>query len=193
MKRYKLLKDLPTFNKGDTFRLTKRGNLMSEKAGVIAYAESTLEKFNILDNGWFEEVPEGERWRAYKGDLYWYVSSYSEASDATCSCMELYDSTDDYRYSIGNYFKTEAEAKKAAEWLKAFTILRDDTNGFRPDWRDDRQPKWSVVYAYDANRLSVYRYFYDQEGIIFFATGAEAMESIKKHEREWKTFYGVEE
>ena len=76
MKRYKLLKDLPTFNKGDTFRLTEHGHLMSEKDGVIAYAEPTLEKFNILDSEWFEEIPECKRWRAESdGGYYWLKMS----------------------------------------------------------------------------------------------------------------------
>lgn len=195
MKRYKLLKDLPTFDKGDIFRIDEdSGCLVREKDGVVAYAPYTLERFNILDSDWFEEITEGERWRAYKGDLYWYVSSYGEARDATCSGMELYCSTDDCRYSIGNYFKTEEEAKKAVEWLKAFTVLRDDTKGFKPDWWNCDKEQWVVEYRpHDDVQLVADYYRYVQNGVIYFATKDDALESIKKHEREWKIYYGVEE
>lgn len=191
MKRYKLLKDLPTFNKGGTFRLTEHGHLMSEKDGVIAYAKSTLEKFNILlDSDWFEEIPEDyKRWRA--GELESYYSLIG--SGTIYEELEAHCPADDCRYSIGNYFKTEEEAKKAIEWLKAFTTLRDDTKGFKLNWKDGSQLRWGVEYNYDTNRLSVYLTFGVQAGIIFFATEADALESIKKHEREWLIFFGVEE
>ena len=192
MKRYRLLKDLPTFDKGDIFRLTEHGHLMSEKAGVIAYAEPTLEKFNILDSDWFEEIPEDHRrWRAEEGERYWWVQNDGETDDD-------YDDkvgTDDRRYELGNYFKTEEEAQKASDWLKAFAVLRDDTKGFKANWRDGGQLRWGVEYNYDTNRLSVYLTFGIQCGVIYFASKDDAEESIKAHEREWRTFFncGAEE
>ena len=43
MKRYKLLKDLPTFNKGDIFRLTEHGHLMSgAHFGKVQHFEQRL-------------------------------------------------------------------------------------------------------------------------------------------------------
>lgn len=189
MKRYRLLKDLPTFNKGDIFRLTEHGHLMSEEAGVIAYAEPTLEKFNILDSGWFEEIPESRRWRAGEGERYWCVQSDGEKADDYEDKMDV----DDLRYELGNYFKTEEEAQKAANWLKAFTVLRDDTKGFKPDWENDEQAKWYVLYDHGHGRLGEDWYVSLQKSIIHFATQDDALESIKKHEREWKIFYGVEE
>lgn len=187
MKRYRLLKDLPTFNKGDTFRLTEHGHLMSEKDGVIAYAEPTLEKFNILNSDWFEEIPESKRWRAEKGGLYWFVDG-GVADD-----YEQRVNTDDGRYELGNYFKTEEEAQKASDWLKAFAILRDDTKGFKPDWKDDDQKKWSVEYGHDGVQLVAECYRFTQNGVIYFATAEDAEKSIEAHEREWRTYYGAEE
>ena len=261
MKRYKLLKDLPTFNKGGTFRLTEHGHLMSEEAGVIAYAEPTLEKFNILNSGWFEEVPEeyergrakkGEdtmkrykllkdlaglragsilylnelgnlvasdkttivflanfihhynlldsdwfeeipedyrRWRAKEDERYWLVEEDGVVVDNYEFGMDI----DDRRYGIGNYFKTEEEAQKASDWLKAFAILRDDTKGFKANWKDGGQLRWGVEYNYDTNRLSVYLTFGIQDGVIYFATQDDAEKSIEAHERQWLTYYGVEE
>ena len=190
MKRYKLLKDLPTFNKGDVFQLTEHGHLMSEEAGVIVYAKPTLEKFNILDSDWLEEIPEEyKRWRAREGGLYWCVRDDGEVGN---DC-EIRVDVDDGRYGFGNYFKTEEEAQKAADWLKASTILRDDTKGFKANWEDGSQLRWGVEYNYDTNRLSAYLTFGIQDGVIYFATQDGAEASIEAHEREWKIYYGVEE
>ena len=193
MKRYKLLKDLPTFNKGDIFRIDEdSGCLIREKDGVVAYAPYTLGRFNILDSEWLEELPGGyKRWRAEKGGLYRYVQS-----DGGVVCdHEIEVDVDDERYEIGNYFKTEEEAQKASDWLKAFTILRDDTKGFKPDWEDGSQLRWGVEYNYDTNRLLVYLALGIQDGVIYFATRDDAEESIKAHERQWRTFFncGAEE
>lgn len=191
MKRYKLLKDLPTFDKGDTFRLTEHGHLMSEEEGVIAYAKPTLEKFNILDSDWFEGIQEHERWRAKKGGQYWCVQS----DGGVVYDHEIKVDVDDERYELGNYFKTEEEAQKAADWFKAFAVLRDDTKGFKPDWEDGGQLRWGVEYNYDTNRLSAYLTFGIQCGVIYFASRDDAEKSIETHERQWRTFLncGVEE
>lgn len=189
MKRYKLLKDLPTFNKGDVFYLGALGGLIREKDGVIAYAESTLERFNILDSDWFEEIPEGyKRWRADRFDWYWYVGACGAVSNDRDSGVSI----DDMRYELGNYFKTEEEAQKAAEWLKAFTTLRDDTKGFKPDWDDPEQDKWSVYYDHASRSLWSDLNFTFQFGNLCFASEDDADASIKNHQREWLTFFGVE-
>ena len=191
MKRYRLLKDLPTFNKGDIFRLTEHGHLMSEEAGVIAYAEPTLEKFNILNSGWFEEIPEGKRWRAEEGGQYWHV----EDDGLVAGDHEDKVGTDDRRYELGNYFKTEEEAQKASDWLKAFAILRDDTKGFKPDWKNEKQKRWYVFYSLFNGEFYTEGYIDCHSSPIIFATKDDAEESIKAHEREWRTFFncGAEE
>lgn len=191
MKRYRLLKDLPTFNKGDTFRLDEdSGCLVRERDGVVAYSPYPLEKFNILDSEWFEEIPEDyKRWRAKKGKRYWWVQNDGWVAD---DC-EIRVDADDGRYELGNYFKTEEEAEKAANWLKTFAILRDDTKGFKPDWGDVEQVKWCVYYDHDGDELSIDVWHTCQDSILSFATGADAKASIKNHRQEWLTFFGVEE
>ena len=61
MKKYKLLKDLPTWKAGEIFILKENGNLFWNDNGteVMIYFSATLEKFGILENKeWFEEIPE---------------------------------------------------------------------------------------------------------------------------------------
>lgn len=190
MKRYKLLKDLPTFNKGDTFQLDEdSGCLVRENDGVVAYAPYTLEKFNLLDSEWFEEIPEHERWRAEYGETYYWLDEELSVIEET----EDYGPPDDKLYAVGNYFKTEEEAQKASDWLKAFTVLRDDTKGFKPDWEDDEQDKAYVFYSHTSKTLHVCWDKEFQSRNLYFATHEDAEASIKNHEREWLTFFGVEE
>ena len=60
MKRYKLLKDLPTFKAGDMFYISQYGALIYDDGdfGVMAYSQSTLEKFPNILKEWFEEIQE---------------------------------------------------------------------------------------------------------------------------------------
>ena len=60
MKRYKLIKELPMYNIGETFHTDVYGNLRADTfrqcVNVVLYDKDTLEKYpNILDE-WFEEV-----------------------------------------------------------------------------------------------------------------------------------------
>ena len=189
MKRYKLLKNLPTFNKGDIFRLTKNGSLERESDRTIAYMASTLEKFNILDSEWFEGIPEQERWRAECGGGYYRLGE-------SLSVMEEVEddgAVDENLHAIGNYFKTREEAQKAANWLKAVAILRNDTKGFKPDWRSEIQYKWYVYYNHSKKGLETSGIWTQQGEALYFASADDADASIKNHEREWLTFFGVEE
>ena len=60
-KRYKLKRDLPTFNLGDEFIL-KEGiglqHVLEGCDGAIIYTEATIEKFPNILTDWFEEVKE---------------------------------------------------------------------------------------------------------------------------------------
>ena len=190
MKRYKLLKDLPTFNRGDIFYVSPAGSLVREKDAATAYMASVLEKFKILDSGWFEEIPEYERWRAEPGGNYWCVDDdYLESVEVREAGWDI----DTARYAAGNYFKTCDEARKAANWIKSFAVLRDDAKGFKPDWGDVEQVKWCVYYDHDGDELSIDVWHTCQDSILSFATGADAKASIKNHRQEWLTFFGMEE
>lgn len=58
-RRYRLLKDLPTFKAGGTFHISAKGSLVSDNEfskGIVAYARSTLAKFPSILTDWFEEI-----------------------------------------------------------------------------------------------------------------------------------------
>ena len=132
---------------------------------------------------------EPTRWRAKKEEFekYWYVDDRSEVDDSYDDRMAV----DNERYEFGNYFKTQEEALKAVDWLKAFNTLRDDTKGFKPDWKNEKQKKWSVFYNHLYDKLYIDWHISCQFSTIIFATEEDALESTKKHEREWLTYLGV--
>ena len=57
-----------------------------------------------------------QRWRAEKGDVYYFVNYNCEIFEAN---EWLYPS-DNLRYELGNYFETREEAKKISEKLRGF-------------------------------------------------------------------------
>lgn len=67
MKRYKLIKDLPTFKAGDTFHIENDGCLYLDAEcargdsghwshHVMAYHKNTLDRFPNILADWFEEI-----------------------------------------------------------------------------------------------------------------------------------------
>ena len=202
MKRYKLLKDLPGVKAGTTLRTGEQiyNELYNDDDGrptgyrLIPNGDISGENplLHSPASDWLEELPEEyKRWRAELHEIYYYLDDDGEVAVGEDAGLHSENS----HYLFGNYFKTEGEAEKAADWLKAFAILRDDTKGFKPDWKDGGQLRWGVEYNYDTNRLSAYLTFGIQDGVIYFATQADAEKSIEAHEREWRAFFncGVEE
>lgn len=132
MKRYKLLKELPTFAKGDLFEIRDDGCLWwignsSFKCGwgqghwrreVMAYHKNTLERFpNILEE-WFEKIEPKE---------YWYIDPM--VCGVYFTKIKNDEDLCEFNKQIGNYFETKEEAEKAMEKLKAYNRLKD--KGFR--------------------------------------------------------------
>lgn len=81
-----------------------------------SHCEDKLREFGVLDL-WCEPVYEEKpkRWRAKSKGRYWVVSG----DGTTYKSNEDGDITDDERYNIGNYFKTEQEAEAVANKFKA--------------------------------------------------------------------------
>lgn len=124
MKKYRLLKDLPTFKAGDIFELRTNGLWLVEqsenenhwKPEVMAYHKMTLDRFPSILEKWFEEI---------KSKEYWCVDWTEPGVFKT----EHEDKRDDFNESIGNHFGSRKEATQAIKKLKAWKRLRD--KGFR--------------------------------------------------------------
>ena len=123
MKRYKLKKDLPTFNAGEIFYLSDAGNLFRESDNVPAYGWTILNKFPNILTDWFEEIKESTRWKPEMEQRYYYVCSNGRVSEYVWLGSQRLDYG---RFEIGNCFQTEEEAEQVVEYLKALAVVRGD-------------------------------------------------------------------
>lgn len=143
---------------------------------------------SLVRYGFIEEIKD-EPWKPKPGQRVHCVLEHGKVDSFVWFNEESYLQM----LAIGNCFQTEDQAEKAVEWLKAFKVLRDDAKGFKPNWEDDHQYKYAVWYNHTTKELGLDERIDGQEAIIYFATAADAKESIKKHEKEWLTFLNIEE
>lgn len=199
MKRYKLKKDLPTFGAGDEFFIPSSGGLWlidgydgvdGYYGKIMAYAQSTLDKFPNILTDWFEEIPEEPKtvWDLEDGEDFFLVDS-SEAEVFGHSWENKFEP----ERSLGDVFLTREDAEKELARRKAKVILERDTKGFKPDWTVGTG-KYEVYYDYVGEGLMI-EYYYNCCGHpdLWFATAEDAKASIKVHPNAWKTYLGVEE
>lgn len=181
--KYEILKEFinppskTLMHPGDTLEL--RG--YSDSESEVCYYEA-LEK-----HGFIKKIKD-EPWGPKRGEAYWFIDDLGRVREDTYGGSFI----DQCRSKIGDRFQTAKKAQKAAEWLKAFRVLREDTKGFKPDWSGNGC-NYAVVYDAFNNELVVHIYQSTQPSIIYFANHEDAKESINKHEKEWRVFYGVEE
>ena len=194
MKRYKLLKDLPTFKSGDLFYISEYGALVYDDGGfgIMAYAQSTLEKFPNILTEWFEEIKEpvdSIHWEPKSGEAFWYIDADSDIY------YDIYNEARSYhykRFEYGNTYRTLGEAKDARNRRLAEVRLRR-TSTFKPDFKNDRGG-YVVFYNPEEDKLETHNvYCYDYGEIVRYETVEEAEKSIKENERDWKIYFGIKE
>ena len=190
MKRYKLKRDLPTFKAGEIFYLSDAGNLLRESDNVPAYSWSTIDKFPNILTDWFEEVKEPTRWKPEKFQNYYHVGGDGFVYSDTWANGSAVDNG---RFEIGNCFKTEEEAGRSAEYLKALAVVRGDATGKFVRGTSN----WYVYYDVHCKRLGVSSDYYCNKngifGLPYFATEEDAERSIEQHKDEWLTIFGIKE
>lgn len=210
MKRYKLLKDLPTFKAGEEFFISDSGNLIAgtpsnpkritvetlygipKKIDLMAYAQETLEEFPNILKDWFEEIEEPELPKKFFYINIDMVSgyNYSYFSMDENTRQEYIRFTERYK-SVGNYFETEEEAEKYLEYLKAKAIIKQDAKGFKPDWHNDKAKYFGYLYGED-NGLYYGTSYFNRSADIFFKSKNDIEESLEQHSEEWKTYLTYE-
>jgi|LSQX01.1.fsa_nt_gb hypothetical protein len=80
---------------------------------------------------------------------------------------------------------TATEAYK--EYLIARQTIIDSAKGFKPDWKDNEQVKYSVSYDYYKNKYFINEQGnYQDFGVIYFATEEDAEASLKNFPNEWE-------
>ena len=188
MRLYKLLKDLPTVKAGAIFK----EKIKIDGTRVLKACESGR-KHSILvreiDNfdEWFEPT-DSINWKLKWGDTYWYIDYWGKVS-----CRNYTDAIID-RLNIdnGNAYHTEEECKEAHERKLAEVRLRK-TSTFKPDFENDKGG-WIIYYDHGCETLAAWELADCDAGEpVRYATREEAEKSIKENERDWKTYFGIEE
>lgn len=186
MKRYKLLKDTPTVKAGTIFEERESPDEYKELGQVVTDGCLTRPWLTVseIDNfdEWFEEIPEKhERWRGGRGDSYYFIDD----EGAIRHEIDTIDGMDNYRYNIGNYFKTEAEAESYKKYLTARQVLLDDAEGGKCI---EYGKNWHAYYdTITKTYHPVHSISYFYPGIIYFRTEEALEKSLKEHEEQWKT------
>ena len=194
MKRYKLLKDLPTFKAGDMFYMSQYGALIHDGGdiGVTAYARQTLDMFPNILTEWFEEIKEPTdsiHWEPKYGDGYWTIG----ISGAPMYSPYYGDGIDKWRLESGRLYRSREECEKARDRELAEVRLRRTSN-FEPDWSNNDQNKWTVYYNHNDKELLVEATaFLQYPSAIYFDTYDSIKKSIKENKQDWLIYFGIEE
>lgn len=200
MKRYRLLKDLPTFKAGQLAYISKTGNLIAgtpenqktTETGLIImiYHETTLKKFPNILTEWFEEIKEPTdsiHWKPKIGDRCFILENANIRPTNYTGMLRDYNA-----WSTGRVFRTEEECEKALDRELAKVRLQRSST-FKPDFENDRGG-WVVYYDYGCETLAVCELDDCDAGEpVRYATREEAKKSIEENEQDWKIYFGIKE
>lgn len=138
--------------------------------------EITEEELKKLE----DKKPSRKRWRAQRGQEYFYNMSFRDISGDT----EGHDEVDDDRYSTGNYFKTKEEAEFHMEEVFYTQMLKDyiyEHDDVKLDWNDDTQEKWSLGYDcfYKKIEYGLNKCYDKFQGIIYASNKQVLVDAVK--------------
>ena len=190
MKRYKLKKDTPAFKAGTECYIEEAGNMVPCRgiSYTIVHKDQLEENPNILTD-WFEEIEEPTRWKPETDQKYYCFGSDGSVIDDDWCDLTI----DRSRFEIGNCFHTEEEAERAAEYLKALTVVRGDATSEFVKYNDN----WFIGYDPEHKSIDAFCNPYTARngifGLPYFDTAEDARRSIELHKNEWLTIFGVKE
>lgn len=145
----------------------------------------------LIDNGFAEKVDDTKGgWKPeIDGTYYCVLSSPSMFTCDTVGRQSWKDDDDDqYRYSIGNVFKTEKSARRFIDYLKAVETVRHDEGFMKHSRKIDYTPCGYTVYrSYDKSIITEASDMSTTAGEFYFDTHEHAKASIEKHRDEWQT------
>lgn len=125
------------------------------------------------------EVKIWKRWRAKKGECYFYLDSAGGKSSAS----EINHETDNYRYNTGNYFQTEEQVEAKEQYDISSQKIKDSAEGFVGNWKDDNEEKYFIIFDWDSNSYKVRGDSYEQNlNETYFETVEQAEKCIDENE-----------
>ena len=150
-----------------------------------------------LADDW-EVVEEKKKyWKPKESERYYFIDAYQEGIG-----NDTNDGTDvdDFRLSIGNYFKTKEEAEHMIEKLKVIHELQKfayENNEKEIDWNDAKQYKQFLIYDIEYKKVCIdYKTYVKSEPFnIYFTSFDIARKAIKTigEDRIKKYYFDIEE
>lgn len=126
------------------------------------------------------EKPKYKRWRAEKGEKYYFLSDLGEILSAN----DCRDKTDNFLYNTDNYFKTEEgaeEYRKKLLYRQQYLDYIGEDIPKKDDWKNKYFYKFYAYYSYYDNKIEFY---YDCQikrcGVIY----SKSKEKIEKFIKE---------
>ena len=118
--------------------------------------------------------PQSKRWKPNENERYYTIDDNGD----NCDLIWDNDRYDNWRYLIGNCFKTEEEAeeyKKQIEYTARYKNYIEEHS--EPiDWCDTNQSKWFVYYSFELKNYHItYTLVENHQGTIY----ASSKEIIK--------------
>lgn len=194
MKRYKLLKDLPTIKAGEIFKETITGynekNLLVRIAPLNA--KSPRLKVQDIDNfdEWFEEVKEPTdsiHWNPMIGEKCFILENANIIPTLFTGKLRDYNA-----WRTGKIFRTEEECEKACDRELAEVRLRR-TSTFKPGFKNGNGG-WIIGYDHYLKELTYDSIDCTDYGEpVRYETEEEAKKSIKENREDWLIYFGIEE
>lgn len=193
MKRYKLLKDLPTIKAGEIFKETVTGynekNLLVRIAPLNA--KSPRLKVQDIDNfdEWFEEIQEPTdsiHWKPRIGDRCFILENANIRPTSYTGMLRDYNA-----WRTGKIYRTEEECEKACDRELAEVRLRR-TSTFKPDFKNGKGG-WFVAYNYLEGKLEYFQCSWQDAGeSVRYETREDAEKSIRENREDWLIYFGIE-
>ena len=201
MKRYKLLKDLPTFKAGQLAYISKTGNLIAGTPEnqettdygliIMIYHETTLKKFPNILTEWFEEIKEpvnSVHWKPKIAEKYFCINEYGDVEWKVWND----DDVDNRLMAMSLVYRTEEECEEARDRRLAEVRL-SQTSDFKPDFENGNDG-WIVGYDYEDESLTTIPISdVDYGEPVRYATSEDARKSIRENREDWLKYFGVEE
>lgn len=178
-------------SKDNKFKIKLAGGEIKENK----FTQETIK--NTAANDWeIVEEPKSKDWKPKKGDKYYCIGN----AGSIFNYDYREDILDEARLNIGNYFKTEEEAKHMVEKLKVIHELQkfaNENNEEKIDWNDAKQFKQFLIYDIEDKKVCFdYKTYVKNEPFnIYFTSFDIARKAIKKigEYRIKKYYFDIEE
>lgn len=170
-------------------------NKFKNKIAGGRYFFTTTE--NALAEDWEVIEEKKEYWKPKKDEKYFCIEEYIQGVGSDVNGEW---NIDDFRFNMGNYFKTKEEAEHMVEKLKVIHELQKfayENNEREIDWNNENQEKHVILYSNNRKELDItcvnsskYLPFN-----IYFASKETALKAIEEigADRIKKYYFDVEE